>query len=269
MLSNSGRPTPTRIRGKSSPVVAMIERSPLCPPWPPLRRMRSFPNGRSISSLTTSTPSGGTRYQDEISRTGVPERFMNVVGLTKTIPRLESSVCIAASFRFHPVTPHRRATSSTTMKPTLWRVAAYSVPGLPRPTTSLRLGLPAAAKGSARLSRLGRCGLGPDDLRLRDLLGRARCRLFQLARRARRLDRNDDRFGRREQFESGRERDVGGGHVFVHAERRHVDLEMLGNSVCRAFDFELVHDNVHHGAGTANALCHTGRYDRQAGIDGL
>ena len=69
-----------RMRGNSSPIVAMIERSPLWPPCPPLGRMRSFPNGRSMSSLTTSTPAGGVRYHDEIKRTGVPERFMNVSG---------------------------------------------------------------------------------------------------------------------------------------------------------------------------------------------
>jgi hypothetical protein len=81
--------------------------------------MRSFPKGRSISSLTTKTDSGGVRYHDEIKRTGVPERFMNEVGFTKTTPRAESNACCAASFFFQPVMPKRRATSSTTVNPTL------------------------------------------------------------------------------------------------------------------------------------------------------
>jgi hypothetical protein len=45
------------------------------------------------------------RYQDEINRTGVPLKFMNEVGFTKTMRRVESKACCAASFFFQFVMP--------------------------------------------------------------------------------------------------------------------------------------------------------------------
>jgi len=58
-----------------------------------------------MSSLTTNTFSGGVRYQDEIKRTGAPERFMYDVGFTKTASCATSRACIALSRRFHESTP--------------------------------------------------------------------------------------------------------------------------------------------------------------------
>ena len=48
-------------------------------------------------------------------------------------------------------TPQRCASSSTARKPTLWRVAAYSGPGLPRPTMTRARAGSTPANGSGRL----------------------------------------------------------------------------------------------------------------------
>src|SRR5580704_16657536 len=69
-------------------------------------------------------------------------------------------------------------------------------------------------------------GLGADDFGFHGLLRRRS--LFQLARRTRRLDRNDERLGRREEFEAGRQRNVGRRQVLVNSELSDVDLEVLG-----------------------------------------
>src|SRR5947209_8642159 len=63
---------------------------------------------------------------------------MNVSGLatttlpppTRPLPVSESFSCFAGSMR------NFRANASATIHPTLWRLRAYSTPGLPRPTIS-------------------------------------------------------------------------------------------------------------------------------------
>src|SRR5436305_1468755 len=50
-------------------------------------------------------------------------------------PSIRTSAIRPLNLRFHEP-PCRRASSSTTIQPTLWRVCAYSRPGLPSPTTS-------------------------------------------------------------------------------------------------------------------------------------
>ena len=70
-------------------------------------------------------------------RDGAPESFMNVSGLSNAIlwsPRRTSARLPENLERHEP--PSRRASSSATSQPTLWRLRAYSRPGLPRPTTS-------------------------------------------------------------------------------------------------------------------------------------
>ena len=57
--------------------------------------------------------------------------------------------------------------------------------------------------------------------------------------------------------------DVARGHVLVHAERRHVDFEMLRNLIRGPLDLELVRDDVHHGAEVPDALGDADRNDRQ------
>src|SRR6266481_2776438 len=66
-----------------------------------------------------------------------PETFMNVSGLSSATlwPSRRISAICPENFDFHEP-PCRRASSSTTSWPTLWRLRAYSRPGLPRPTTS-------------------------------------------------------------------------------------------------------------------------------------
>ncbi len=72
----SGRPTPTRTRTKSAPPSSRLsDFSPLLPASPPPRRVRTSPNGRSISSWTTSTRSSASLKEP---RAG-PDRAPGVV----------------------------------------------------------------------------------------------------------------------------------------------------------------------------------------------
>ena len=59
----------------------------------------------------------------------------------------------ARSLPFFSVAPWRVASSSTTSAPTLWRVRAYSSPGLPSPTTSRSAGVPRAPDAAAPATR--------------------------------------------------------------------------------------------------------------------
>jgi hypothetical protein len=61
---------------------------------------------------------------------------MKFSGSTIATRRVRSRAMRAARFLVQSSTFQRRASSSTTMKPMLWRVRAYSGPGLPSPTTS-------------------------------------------------------------------------------------------------------------------------------------
>ena len=55
--------------------------------------------------------------------------------------------------------------------------------------------------------------------------------------------------------------------MIVNAERRDVDLEMLRNPVRRPFDLELVRDDVHDGAGVADAFGDADGDDREPRVD--
>src|SRR5450759_4811158 len=82
--------------------------------------------------------------------TGPPETFMKQVGLTSTtagpgrppgpVPSRTSAVAARPRCAANRA-PTRRASSSATIWPTLWRLPAYVGPGFPRPTTSQRFSL--------------------------------------------------------------------------------------------------------------------------------
>ena len=59
---------------------------------------------------------------------------MKLVGLSR-MPRSDLAQSASHFFDGSAVIPHSRASASTTAKPMLWRVAAYSAPGLPSPAT--------------------------------------------------------------------------------------------------------------------------------------
>ncbi len=62
-------------------------------------------------------------------------------------------------------------------------------------------------------------------------------------------------------------RDLAGGDVLVYAEMFDVDLEVLGDSARRTRDFQLVRDDVHHGAGGSHSLGDADRNDRESRVD--
>src|SRR5688572_22937990 len=70
--------------------------------------------------------------------TDEPDRFMYVVGFSSTVACPPTFVCENSPLNLavDRGAPQRCASRSTTMNPMLWRVASYSFPGLPRPTTS-------------------------------------------------------------------------------------------------------------------------------------
>ena len=111
----------------------------------------------------------------------------------------------------------------------------------------------------------GRLGFA-DDFRLGRRFDGGRS-LFELARGARGLDREDDRLGSREQSKALGQHDVAGGNVIVNAQRRDVDLEVLRDAACRPFDLQLVGDHIHDGAGVSNALGNPDGYDREPRVD--
>src|SRR5690606_1568542 len=74
---------------------------------------------------------------------GPPDRFMYVIGLTSTsrgppMPSRPSATSATARRCRLNLALIRSASRLTTMKPALCRVPAYSLPGLPKPTTSHR-----------------------------------------------------------------------------------------------------------------------------------
>ena len=172
----------------------------------------------------------------------------------------------ALSLVFHSAAPKRRAASSRTMKPTLWRVSLYLEPGFPRPTKSLCIVLRFALRFGLRF------GLG-FGIRFRfrygGHFGGRRRRGFDFACGARGFDRYDDRLRRRQHLETGGELHLGCGHVIVYAQRGHVDLDFLGQRVGRALHFEFVEDDVKHGAGFAHAVGDADGDDAQQRVNGF
>src|SRR5919108_1195656 len=73
----SGRPTPMRTRQKPGPPRPWATLfTPLCPASPPPSRVRTSPNGRSISSWIPPPPSSGTLRAPRAGPAEVPDSFM-------------------------------------------------------------------------------------------------------------------------------------------------------------------------------------------------
>src|SRR4051794_38099000 len=73
---------------------------------------------------------------------------MNVSGLTSSVSDARHLATIASAGADSYPPPARRASSSTTSKPTLWRVPLYFGPGFPSPAISFT-GLRAPRSGAA------------------------------------------------------------------------------------------------------------------------
>ena len=90
-----------------------------------------------VSGLTGGSIDKAHRFSDWTAR---PLSFMKVRGFTsRTVrPGASGQRAISASCGrdFCQARPSARASASTTAKPALWRVDAYSRPGLPKPSTS-------------------------------------------------------------------------------------------------------------------------------------
>ena len=127
---------PTRRRGKSSPPSSsIIDLSPLWPPELPLARRRKLPNGRSRSSPTTRISGRGVfQHAAILCDRGAALVHVRSAASTRTTRsrgdvRLPREVFLAPLV--HAEAPREFVDDH---EPTLWRVRAYSGPGLPSPT---------------------------------------------------------------------------------------------------------------------------------------
>src|SRR5664279_2152543 len=111
-----------------------MSRSPLCPAWPPASFILASPGFRSSSSCTTRISCASMSKNRAIADTARPDRFMKVMGFARRrSPALATS---AANFPSRANdAPSFAASASANQNPALWRVFAYSRPGLPSPTT--------------------------------------------------------------------------------------------------------------------------------------
>src|SRR5439155_18985735 len=116
---SGGLPTPNRTRTVSPvPRCSRMLRNPLCPASPPPCFTWMRPNSRSISSCTTTIPSGGTFQNRAACATASPLTFMYACGSSTAMScafptsafQRESDPSAAPSFR---------AASAATRKPTL------------------------------------------------------------------------------------------------------------------------------------------------------
>src|SRR2546425_6704816 len=139
--SGSG-PTPIRNRAywRDWSAASMLLR-PLCPPADPSARRRKVPQGSWKSATSTSSSVAGLKDGSARSdASAAPLRFMDVVGLSTRTGTLSTDPAVirARSPRRNGGKPQWATSASASQKPALWRVAAYSGPGLPRPTTARR-----------------------------------------------------------------------------------------------------------------------------------
>src|SRR6266704_1139212 len=265
--------------------------SPLCPPAEPSPRSRNVPTGIWKSSTSTSRSVAGSKVGSARSDTrAAPLEFMYVVGLSTRTGTLSTapSVTRARSPRRNGGSPQRATHASASQKPALWRVAAYSGPGLPRPTTARSCSALFAALGL--LGLVGLFGLGwrrgaapappaPPALRLgfgrRAALGGLALLLLAFADLADQLGfgdlggglgrggghlfgpRGHDR-GDRElrQGEDRRVRDVQVAYVqrVADLEGGDVELHAIGNVLRQHLDLDLARHLVEHAAGVAHAV---------------
>ena len=88
-----------------------------------------------MSSVTTKRRSKSSFSASSQCRTALPLRFMKVDGLSRTSWRPRCLHRATSPNRSAlKEAPLASAKASSAMKPMLWRVRAYSAPGLPRPT---------------------------------------------------------------------------------------------------------------------------------------
>src|SRR5581483_11472695 len=134
----AGRPTPTFTRRTS--VVPSVSSTDASPRWPaerPRSRVRTVPNGKSMSSWTRTSAVRSAPSARRTSARAGPLAFMTARSFTRAsgTPRHTASAICAAPTRRNGA-PRRRASCSTTRWPTLCRVPAYAGPGFPSPTTT-------------------------------------------------------------------------------------------------------------------------------------
>src|SRR4029434_11122642 len=93
-----------------------------------------LPGNQSDSSCTTKIAPGAIPKKFDAAATARPERFMNVIGFTsRNAPAFATSPPNFDSWENDA--PSFAANSSANQNPALWRMFAYSRPGLPRPAT--------------------------------------------------------------------------------------------------------------------------------------
>ena len=150
-LPPGGLPMPIRTRAKSSVWRwALIDRSPLWPARPPPTLTWMRPGGEVELVVDDHQPRQVLDAEAAHQRGDRPARVVHV-GLREgqRQPRAARSRTSATRARVLATPSAARrggsASSSTTSAPTLWRVPAYSAPGLPRPTTSRSAGVPRRA----------------------------------------------------------------------------------------------------------------------------
>ena len=134
----SGDPVaiPRRSREKSCvPSLSITDFSPLCPPALPARRSRICPNGgRTRRDHARISPAEATSYLAFSAATEHPAHVHERLRLREqdlASGRLAFALSAPDTARLRISLPARRASSSTTMKPQLWRVHSYSGRGCP------------------------------------------------------------------------------------------------------------------------------------------
>src|SRR3977135_1521410 len=186
---------------------------------------------------------------------------MNVVGSMSNASWSFARASIPTFRHFLSFTCQRRASSSTTSKPTLCRVAAYSAPGLPNPTMAfidslflLLLFLLLLFLGLWLFFVL---------LALLDDFGLGR---WRGGRRGRHLRRRHHFFGLRQDHVDQHhlgiadrlplriDRDVADAHALVQHQFADVDLHVLGNIGWQTFDLDLAPDERDEAALLLDAL---------------
>src|SRR6187431_3289548 len=134
-------------------------------------------------------------------------------------------------------TPERRASSSTTICPMLWRVSAYSCPGFPRPTTTALTVTSSWINGRrpARHSRRGRAGRRNTRCLLcgSGLCGSGLCGSVGLVvccgAGARQRDGDDECVGVERKLGALGEHNLTGGDLVTVVETLNGDLDALGD----------------------------------------
>ena len=167
---------------------------------------------------------------------------MYVRGLASTTRRPASRPSSTSAFALcleNRPPPARAASSSTTRKPTLCRVSAYSGPGLPSPTTRAGPGATGQAS-SSESERPPPTTPAPSSVR---------CAASTCAVGRRRDDVHDEDLGVRAQGGALGQRDVRGVDLGAEGEALDRDLDLLGDVRDVRLDLDRVQLLVDQGAG--------------------